>query len=108
MLGDARAAIVPGEEDFGLVPLEAAAAGRPAIAYAAGGALETIEAGQTGAFFGEPDARSLAAAIRAFDPARYAPARLRAHAEQYRPELFVAALHKIVDETVAARAAAAG
>jgi glycosyltransferase involved in cell wall biosynthesis len=108
LMGAARAAIVPGEEDFGLVPLEAAAAGRPAIAYAAGGALETIAAGETGAFFGEPEAGSLAAAIRAFDPARYAPARLRAHAEQYRPERFLSALRAIVDETVAARAAAAG
>ena len=106
LLGAARAAIVPGEEDFGLVPLEAAAAGRPTIAFAAGGALETIEAGETGAFFGEPDARSLAAVIRAFDPARYASARLRAHAEQYRPERFRAQLRTIVDETVAARAAA--
>jgi glycosyltransferase involved in cell wall biosynthesis len=108
LLGDARAAIVPGEEDFGLVPLEAAAAGRPTIAYAAGGALETIDAGATGAFFGEPDARSLAAAIRGFDPARYQSARLRAHAEQYRPEQFRARLRAIVDETVAARRGATG
>ena len=51
LLGNARAAIVPGEEDFGLVPLEAAAAGRPTIAFRGGGALETIVEGETGHVF---------------------------------------------------------
>jgi glycosyltransferase involved in cell wall biosynthesis len=105
LVGDARAAILPGEEDFGLVPLEAAAAGRPTIAYAAGGALETIAGGETGAFFQEPTPRSLAEAIRRFDPARYDPATLRAHAELFRPERFIARLRAIVDETLAARTA---
>jgi glycosyltransferase involved in cell wall biosynthesis len=102
ILGGARAAILPGEEDFGLVPLEAAAAGRPTIAYGAGGALETIVDGETGAFFAEADPRALAAAIRAFDPARYEPSRLRAHAEEFRPERFVARLRALVDGAVAA------
>jgi glycosyltransferase involved in cell wall biosynthesis len=101
LVGDARAAILPGEEDFGLVPLEAAAAGRPTIAYAAGGALETIVDGQTGAFFREPDPRALADAIDGFDPSRYDPAHLRAHAEQFRPERFVERLRTIVDDTLA-------
>jgi glycosyltransferase involved in cell wall biosynthesis len=100
LLGDARAAILPGEEDFGLVPLEAAAAGRPTIAYAAGGALETIVDGETGAFFRDPRPPALAEAIRAFDPARYEPSRLRAHAETFRPERFIARLRAIVAETV--------
>jgi glycosyltransferase involved in cell wall biosynthesis len=99
VLGDARAALLPGEEDFGLVPLEAAAAGRPTIAYAAGGALETIVDGETGAFFRDPQPHALAEAIRAFDPARYDPHRLRAHAEAFRPERFVARLRAIVAET---------
>lgn len=101
LVGDARAAILPGEEDFGLVPLEAAAAGRPTIAYAAGGALETIADGETGTFFREPTPDALALALRAFDPARYDPVRLRAHAEQFRPERFVARLRAIVDDAVA-------
>ncbi|MDB5070800.1 MAG: glycosyl transferase, group 1 [Candidatus Eremiobacteraeota bacterium] len=104
LVGGARAAILPGEEDFGLVPLEAAAAGRPTIAYGAGGALETIAENETGAFFREPAPRALADAIRAFDPAKYDPARLRAHAEQFRPERFVARLRAIVDDTLNARA----
>jgi glycosyltransferase involved in cell wall biosynthesis len=99
LVGAARAAILPGEEDFGLVPLEAAAAGRPTIAYAAGGALETIVAGETGAFFTRPDPCELAAVLRAFDPAAYDPAKLRAHAEAFRPERFIARLREIVDRT---------
>ncbi len=103
IVGAARAAILPGEEDFGLVPLEAAAAGRPTIAYAAGGALETIVDGETGAFFARPDPRDLAAALRAFDSSAYDPARLREHAETFRPERFVARLSAIVDATAALR-----
>jgi glycosyltransferase involved in cell wall biosynthesis len=99
LLGDARAAILPGEEDFGLVPLETAAAGRATIALAAGGALETVIEGETGAFFHRPDPVALAAAIRAFDPDAYDPARLRAHAEEFRPERFIARLRAIVEST---------
>ncbi len=97
LLGQARAAILPGEEDFGLVPLEAAAAGRPTIAYRGGGALETIVEGQTGAFFDEPNDESLAQALRQFDPSKYDSARLRAHAETFSPERFVEALRAIVE-----------
>lgn len=96
LLGSARAAIVPGEEDFGLVPLEAAAAGRPSIAYRAGGALETMLEGTTGAFFDEPSPESLAAVLRTFDPAKYDPRALRAHAEAFSPERFVDSLRAIV------------
>ena len=97
LMGNARAAIVPGEEDFGLVPLEAAAAGRPTIAYRCGGALETIVEGETGVFFDEPAAESLAAAIRAFDASRFDPQRLRAHAEQFSPAQFIDRLRAIVE-----------
>ncbi len=102
MLGEARAAILPGEEDFGLVPLEAAASGRPTIAYRAGGALETIVEGQTGAFFDDPTPESLAAAMRAFDATRFDPAALRAHAESFAPERFVERLRAIVARVRAA------
>src|SRR5205807_4761141 len=50
----ARALIVPGIEDFGLIPIEAAASGRPVVAFGAGGALETVVEGETGLFFREP------------------------------------------------------
>jgi len=97
LVGDARAVILPGEEDFGLVPLEAAAAGTPTIALRAGGALETIVDGETGVFFDDPNDASLAAAISAFDRTRFDPQRLRAHAETFAPPRFIAGLHAIVD-----------
>jgi glycosyltransferase involved in cell wall biosynthesis len=97
LIGNARAAIVPGEEDFGLVPLEAAAAGRPAIAYRAGGALETIVEGETGVFFDEPSAEALARVLRSFDASPFDPQRLRAHAERFAPAQFVERLRAIVE-----------
>jgi glycosyltransferase involved in cell wall biosynthesis len=97
LVGDARVVILPGEEDFGLVPLEAAAAGTPTLALRAGGALETIVDGETGAFFAAPDEVALATALRAFDRSRFAPARLRAHAETFAPPQFIARLRAIVD-----------
>ncbi len=99
LLGNALAAIVPGEEDFGLVPLEAAAAGRPSIAFRAGGALETIVEGETGAFFDEPAPEALARVMETFDARAFDSARLRAHAERFSPEMFIAKLREIVEET---------
>ncbi len=103
IIGNARAAIVPGEEDFGLLPLEAAAAGRPTIAYARGGALETIVAGETGAFFADPTPESLAAVLRSFDAAAYEPHRLRAHAQRFAPPRFIERLRAIVADAVRAQ-----
>jgi glycosyltransferase involved in cell wall biosynthesis len=102
LMGDARAVILPGEEDYGLVPIEAAATGRPTIAYGRGGVLETMVRGVTGDYFEELDAASLAAAIARFDAPRYAPAALRAHAETFAPERFIAKLRAIVAEVRAA------
>jgi glycosyltransferase involved in cell wall biosynthesis len=99
LLGNARAAIVPGEEDYGLVPLEAAACGRPTIAYRGGGALETIAAGRTGEFFDEPHPESLAAVLRTFEERRYDPHELRAHAERFSPASFIERLRAIVEQT---------
>lgn len=98
LLGNARAAILPGEEDFGLVPLEAAASGRPTIAYRRGGALETIVERETGAFFDEETAASLAGALRTFDAAAYDPQRLRAHAQRFAPPQFIEKLRAIVSD----------
>ncbi len=100
VMGRARAVILPGEEDYGLVPLEANASGRPAIAYGAGGALETIRPGSTGEYFSEATAASLEATLRAFDPDRYDPAILRAHAESFGPEPFKRRFAALVDEIV--------
>jgi glycosyltransferase involved in cell wall biosynthesis len=97
LLGAARAAILPGEEDFGLAPLEAAAAGRPTVAFRGGGACETVVEGETGIFFDDATAESLASALRTFDASRFDPVRLRAHAQRFAPERFVAELRSIVE-----------
>jgi glycosyltransferase involved in cell wall biosynthesis len=103
LIGSARAAIVAGEEDFGLVPLEAAAAGRPTIAFRKGGALETIIEGETGMFFEDATPESLAAALRGFDATRFDSQRLRTHAERFGPDRFIERLREIVDQTRNAR-----
>jgi glycosyltransferase involved in cell wall biosynthesis len=97
LLGDAIALILPGEEDFGLVPLEAAASGRPTIAYGAGGALETVVPGVTGVYFDEQTPESLADVLRSFDEGAYDPQRLRSHAELFGPERFARGLKDIVE-----------
>lgn len=99
LMGNAIAAIVPGEEDLGLVPIEAAAAGRPTVAYRAGGARETIIEGETGAFFDEPTAASLAEVLRDFDSRRYDARRLRTHAETFSPARFIERFRLIVEAT---------
>jgi glycosyltransferase involved in cell wall biosynthesis len=103
LMGNAIAAIVPGEEDLGLVPIEAAAAGRPTVAYRGGGACETVIEGETGTFFDEPHAASLAEILRSFDSQGYDARRLRAHAEAFSPARFIERFRTIVEQTIAAR-----
>lgn len=82
-----RAYIFPGEEDFGLVPLEAQASGRPVIAYAAGGALETVVEGMTGRFFRAQTVDSLAAVLADFTDT-FDPGLLQAHARRFDKDHF--------------------
>ena len=98
LMGRARAAILPGEEDFGLVPLEAAACGRATIAYGAGGALETVVPGTTGTYFAQPSADALAEVLGTFDERVFEPNVLRAHAEQFAPDRFIERLRAIVSD----------
>lgn len=64
LMAGARALVFPGEEDFGIVPVEAMAAGTPVVAFAAGGATETVVDGESGVFFTEPTPDALASAVR--------------------------------------------
>jgi glycosyltransferase involved in cell wall biosynthesis len=78
-----RALILPGEEDFGITPLEAQASGRPVIAYRAGGALASVIDGVTGTFFLEQTVESLATTLAAFDETTYEAQTVRNHALEF-------------------------
>jgi len=92
LLAGCRAFVFPGHEDFGIAPVEAQAAGRPVIAYRAGGALDTVIEGVTGCFFDEPLVESLMEAVVSFDADGVDPMALRVHAEQFSVERFRARL----------------
>jgi len=83
LMARCRALLFPGEEDFGITPVECMAAGRPVIAYGAGGALETILPGHTGILLPNQDPDVWAAALGEFRPDAYDPAVLRAHALRF-------------------------
>jgi len=83
-----RALLFPGEEDFGMVPLEVNAAGRPVIAYRAGGAIETVVEGVTGVFFDQQNSLSLAEAIEEFEGLKWRQESLRHHAEKFDRTVF--------------------
>lgn len=88
LMARARAFIFPGLEDFGITPVQAQAAGRPVIAYAGGGALDTVIPGVTGETFETLSVDSLAAVMANFDASRYAPVAIRQHALRFDTRLF--------------------
>jgi glycosyltransferase involved in cell wall biosynthesis len=83
-----RALLFPGEEDFGMAPLEVAAAGRPSIAYRAGGAVETIVEDMTGIFFDRQTPESLGDAIERFERHDWSADLIRRHSQQFSVEIF--------------------
>jgi glycosyltransferase involved in cell wall biosynthesis len=97
----ALAVILPGEEDFGIVPVEAQACGRPVVALGRGGALETVLDGETGVLFPESTPRSLAAALDRAAAMRVDGDRLRAHAGGFSRERHMAQMRATIAETVA-------
>lgn len=97
LIAGARAVIVPGIEDFGLVPVEAAAAGRPTVAFAAGGALETVVEGATGIFFREPQARALAGALQALPALHFDVQRMQGHARMFSADVFRSKFSALVE-----------
>jgi len=83
-----RALIFPGIEDFGMVPVEAQAAGAPVIAFRGGGALETIRENKTGVFFNKQSADSLIEAVNRFEKMQFDPQTCRQQARKFSPDIF--------------------
>ncbi|NLF01779.1 MAG: glycosyltransferase family 4 protein [Anaerolineales bacterium] len=90
--------ILPGVEDFGIAPLQAQAAGRPVIACGAGGALDTVMAGETGAFFAEATPEALAQAVRSFRANEIDPRACQANAERFSAGVFEERLRRFIVE----------
>lgn len=97
LYGAAQALIFPQVEDFGITPLEAMGAGCPVIAYADGGALETVQDKVSGLFFHEQSVDALEQAVRAFEGMRFDPLKVRAQAEQFDASVFASRLTAFVD-----------
>ncbi len=99
-LTQAEALTFPQDEDFGIVQLEAMAAGCPVIAHAKGGALDVVVGGKTGLFFNEQTVESLREALVRFASTRFIPKVLQMHAEEFSEERFVRQMHQLVEAEV--------
>lgn len=91
-----RTLVFPGEEDFGIVPLEAQACGRPVVAYARGGALETVIEGKTGVFFHEQTPEALLEAVERCAALPWKPEAIRANTERFSKEQFIQGLSESI------------
>jgi glycosyltransferase involved in cell wall biosynthesis len=98
------AAILPGEEDFGIVPVEAQSCGRPVVALGRGGALDTVIDGETGVLFDQTTVESLAAALNRAAAITWDAAKIRRHAERFSRARFVSEIEHVVDDTLRAPA----
>ena len=94
-----RMFIFPGEEDFGIAPLEAQACGRPVVAFGRGGALETVKAVISGIFFSQQTPKALIAAIDASASKNWDPRLIRSHAETFSIQAFINELDALIQQT---------
>lgn len=98
-----RALIFPGEEDFGMAPVEAMASGRPVVAFGRGGATETVTRGLSGVFFAEQTVEAIASAIQDLRHVEINPERIAAHASQFSREQFFRRMRKHIDALLCTR-----
>jgi glycosyltransferase involved in cell wall biosynthesis len=101
LLRTSRALVVTAAEEFGIAAVEALASGRPVLALASGGVLESVAEGETGAYYAESTPAALAAAVEGFDAMSVDPLACVAAAERFSVPRFQAALRGIVADAVA-------
>jgi glycosyltransferase involved in cell wall biosynthesis len=92
-----QALVFPGEEDFGMVPVEAMASGRPVIAFGRGGAMETVVDGETGLFFEEQSVEAIVAAIKRFEYFTVDSTKISDHAGRFSSDHFLRKFKHHVD-----------
>lgn len=95
-----KAYILPGVEDFAITPVQVQAAGRPVIAYGAGGALDTVIEGETGIFFSEMTPEALAEAVREFDTDTIDPQACVRNAMRFDASVFKKQLSEFIDQVI--------
>ncbi|NLV73526.1 MAG: glycosyltransferase family 4 protein [Chloroflexi bacterium] len=96
LMARCRAFIFPGEDDFGLTPIEALAMGRPVVAYAAGGALDTIVEGVSGVYFREATPESLADAVRRIAGMEFNALSLQQYALRFDEHVFEEGMRRVL------------
>lgn len=97
-LNNAKGYIFPAEEDFGIVQVEALAAGAPVIAYGRGGSLDIVQDGESGVLFNEQSVDSLVAALKKAEGINFLPGTLRRKATRFDKGLFITKIRKIVND----------
>jgi glycosyltransferase involved in cell wall biosynthesis len=97
------ALIFPGEEDFGMVPVEAMASGRPVIAFSRGGAVETVAPGLSGTFFAEQSVEAISAAVRNSATLQFDSEKIARHAQQFGRSQFINKMQAHIDGLLAQR-----